>query len=143
MHSLALKFLLRMHITSKASPSTASSTSLMLIRAGSFSKKPSQGTLRGISVQNLTPAIRDQLGLPSNVNGVVISELDPNSPAAQTGLQPGDVIQSINRHPVASVDDFNRLAAQAAGEALLRVNRQGNAAFVVVSPDGGGDGDSN
>jgi serine protease Do len=110
---------------------------------GGTGQGPSQGTLRGISVQNLTPAIRDQLGLRSNVIGVVISELDPNSPAAQTGLQPGDVIQSINRHPVASIDDFNRLAAQATGEVLLRVNRQGNAAFVVVSPDGGGDGDSN
>ena len=48
-------------------------------------KAPSEGALRGITVQNLTPDVRDQLGLPPNVRGVVISELDPSSPAAQAG----------------------------------------------------------
>jgi serine protease Do len=104
--------------------------------------RPAEGTLRGISVQSLTPSIRDQLGLPTNTRGMVIADLDPNSPAAQAGLQPGDVIQSINRKPVNSVAEFNRLAAEAKGEVLLRVNRQGNSAFVVVSP-GGDSGDDN
>jgi serine protease Do len=99
--------------------------------------RPAEGTLRGISIQNLTPSIRDQLGLPTNTRGVVIADLDPNCPAAQAGLQPGDVIQSINRTPVNSVAEFNRLAAQAQGDVLLRVNRQGNAAFVAVSPGEG------
>jgi serine protease Do len=99
-----------------------------------------EGTLRGIAVQNLTPSIREQLGLPGNVTGVVISNLDPNSPAARTGLQEGDVIESINRQAVRSVADFNRLAALAKGQTLLRVNRQGTGIFVVISPDeGGGD----
>lgn len=100
-----------------------------------------QGTLRGIEVQNLTASIRDQLGLPANVMGVVISQLEPESPAAQNGLQEGDVIEGINRQPVRNVGDFNRLAAQAKGQTLLRVNRQGNGYFLVISPDGdGGDG---
>jgi serine protease Do len=103
-------------------------------------KAPSEGALRGITVQNLTPDIRDQLGLPPNARGVVISNLDPSSPAAQAGLQPGDVIESINRHPVISVADFNRWAAEAKGQTLLRINRQGNGVFVVISPaDSGGD----
>jgi serine protease Do len=108
------------------------------VRAG-VGKAPSEGTLRGIAVQNLTPGIRDQLGLSANVHGVVISDLDPNSPAAQAGLQPGDVIEGINRQPVRSVADFNRLAAAAKGETLLRVNRQGNSSFVVISGDSGSD----
>jgi serine protease Do len=100
-----------------------------------------QGTLRGIAVENITPSIRDQLGLPSNVTGVVISEVDQNSPAGQYGLQEGDVIESVNRQPVHNTVDFNRLAAQAKGQALLRINRRGNGYFVVISPDeGGGDG---
>jgi S1-C subfamily serine protease len=100
-----------------------------------------QGALRGVDVQNLTPAIRDQLGLPANVTGVVIAQVDPNSPAAQYGLQEGDVIESINRQPVRNVGDFTRLAGQAKGQTLLRINRQGNGVFVVISPDGdGGDG---
>jgi len=104
------------------------------------SKAPSEGALRGITVQNLTPDLRDRLGLPPSVRGIVISELDPASPAVQAGIQPGDVIESINRQPVNSVADFNRLAAEAKGQTLLRINRQGNGIFVVISPgDSGGD----
>jgi len=95
---------------------------------------PSSSTLRGIVVQELTAAIRKQLGLPSRIQGVVISDLDPDSPAAQAGLMPGDVIQSINRQAVDSVEDFYRLAAAATGEVLLRINRQGTGAFVAIQP---------
>jgi len=97
---------------------------------------PSGSALEGLSVQNLTPAIRDSLGIPSTVSGVVVSNLDPNSPATGTLLQ-GDVIESINRQPVHNVEDFNRLAAAAKGQVLLRINRQGEKAFVVISPGGG------
>src|SRR6516162_10292229 len=55
---------------------------------------PSEGTLRGITVQNLTPDWRDQLGLPPSLRGVVITEVDPNSPGGQQGLRQGVVIQS-------------------------------------------------
>jgi len=105
-------------------------------------KAPSEGALRGITVQNLTSDLRDQLSLPPNVRGVVISNLDPDSPAAQSGMQPGDVIESINRHPVNSVADFNRLAAEAKGQTLLRINRQGNGLFVVITPGENGDDES-
>ena len=103
---------------------------------------PSQGTLRGISVQALTPGLRQQLGLPSDIQGVVINNLDPTSPAAQSGLQQGDVIEGINHQPVRSVADFGRLAAQAQGDTLVRINRQGTGLFIVVSPSAAG-GDDN
>ncbi len=108
----------------------------------SLGTPPVQGTLRGIAVQNLTPELRQQLGMPTGTEGVVISNLDPNSPAAHSGIQQGDVIESINRQPVHSVADFDRLAARAKGDTLLRINRQGNGLFVVVSvapPENGGD----
>jgi serine protease Do len=97
---------------------------------------PSGSALEGISVQNLTPALRDQLGIPSDVTGVVVSNIDQNSPAAQY-IQQGDVIQSINRQPVHNVEDFNRVAAEAKGQVLLRVNHQGEGMFVVISPGEG------
>ncbi len=103
---------------------------------------PSQGALRGISVSALTPDIRDQLGLSPRVRGVVITRVDPNSPAAAAGLQEGDVIESINRRPVTSVAEFNRLAAQAKGQTLLRINRNGEGIFVVVSPNTEGEDDT-
>jgi serine protease Do len=104
--------------------------------AGGGGKAPTEGTLRGISVQELTPSIRDQLGLSPQTRGVVISDLEQDCPAALQGLQPGDVIESINRQPVRSVADFDRLAAQATGDVLLRVNRQGTSAFVGIPGEG-------
>ena len=102
---------------------------------------PPSGALQGISVQDLTPSIRQQLGLPSTIKGVVIAQLDPNSPAAQAEqpLQEGDVIEAINRQPVNSVADFNRLAREANGKnVLVRVNRPGQGAFFeVIAPQGG------
>jgi serine protease Do len=107
---------------------------------GSQGPATKEGTLRGIEPQNLTPEIRDQLGLPENLEGVVIAQIDPNSPAAQAGLQEGDVIESIDRQPVRNVIEFNRMAAKAKGRTLLYVNRQGQAEFVVINPaDGGGE----
>jgi serine protease Do len=95
---------------------------------------PAKGTLRGITVQNLTPDVRQQLGLPEDVTGVVITRLARSSPAAQEGLQPGDVIQSIDHQPVKNAAEFDRLAAKASGEVLLRIVRQGSGLFVVLSP---------
>jgi serine protease Do len=101
---------------------------------------PSGSALEGITVQNLTPGMRDQLGIPGNATGVVVSEIDRSSPAAQY-IQRGDVIQSINRQPVHNVNDFNRLAGEAKGQVLLRVIHQGQGYFVVISPTpGDGDG---
>lgn len=102
-------------------------------------KAPSEGALRGISVQNLTPSLRSQLGVSPETVGVVISNIDSDSPASDTGLQQGDIIQSINRQPVRNVEEFNRLAAEAKGQTLLRINRQGTGIFVVITPEGGDD----
>jgi serine protease Do len=102
----------------------------------SSGKAPEKSALRGVTVQNLTADIRNQLGVSPETQGVVVSQVDPDSPAAEA-LQRGDVIESINRQPVHNVDDFNRLAGQAAGQTLLRINRQGQGIYVVISPEGG------
>lgn len=107
--------------------------------AAGMGQAPSAGTLRGITVQALTPDVRSQLGLGQDVHGVVITNIDQNSPGGQSGLQQGMVIESINRHPVNSVADFNRLAAEAKGDTLLRIAANGMSQFVVISPNGGGD----
>jgi serine protease Do len=93
------------------------------------------GALAGVSVQNLTEDIRQQLQLPPEVHGVVVTGVDPNSPAAEY-LNQGAVIESINRQPVNNVAQFNRLASEAKGQTLLRVFVQGASMFVVISPNG-------
>jgi serine protease Do len=101
---------------------------------GGRANAPSGSTLEGITVQDLNPQLRQQLNLEPDTQGVVISRIDPNSAGAQGGLQTGDVIQAIDRHAVHNANDFERLAAGAKGEVLLRIVRQGSGAFVVISP---------
>jgi len=93
-------------------------------------------TMRGVQVDELTPDIRQQLGLNSDVQGVVVAEVADNSPAADAGLQRGDVIEQINRQPVNSVPDYQLLISQTGNQpVVLLINRKGNTSFLVVQPE--------
>jgi serine protease Do len=92
--------------------------------------------MRGVQVDELTDDIRQQLGLKSNVKGVVVTNVEDDSPAADSGLQRGDVIEQVNRQPVNSVADYRRLVEQAGKQALvLLINRGGTTTFLVVQPE--------
>src|SRR6202034_2693763 len=60
----------------------------------------------GLAVANLTPDLRSQLNVPSQVNGAAIESVRPASPADDAGLAPGDVILEVNRHAVENADNF-------------------------------------
>jgi len=87
----------------------------------------------GIQVQALTDEIRQQLQLPQGARGVVVARVQPGGASADAGIQPGDVIQEVNRKPVNSVDDL-RQAVRSAGDQpfVLLVNRQGQTSYVVI-----------
>jgi serine protease Do len=92
-----------------------------------------EGALQGLSVDELTPDIARQLGLPPRTAGVVVSDVQPESAAEQAGLREGDVIQEVNRTPVRNVAEFERAVRQTGKQSvLLLVNRGGNTLFVVV-----------
>ncbi|MGA8439093.1 MAG: DegQ family serine endoprotease [Candidatus Sulfotelmatobacter sp.] len=92
--------------------------------------------MRGVQVDELTSDIRQQLGLKSDVKGVVVDDVPDDSLAADAGLQRGDVIEQINRQPVNSVADYQRLIGQAGKQTLvLLVNRGGNTTFMVIQPE--------
>jgi serine protease Do len=93
----------------------------------------------GVTVEPLTADIARQLNLPAGKQGVVVSEIDPAGPAAEAGLQRGDVIEQVNRQPVRSAADVTgALVRSGARPALLLVTRvtHGQAAtiFVTVRP---------
>ena len=97
----------------------------------------------GLSVQTLTPELARRGGLRGNVSGVVISEVDPNSDAAQKTLRAGDVILSIDRRPTpnpAAVNQAIEAARSARRSSVLMVVRRGNGppAFVAVELQRGG-----
>jgi serine protease Do len=97
--------------------------------------KGEKGAMKGVSVQALTPEIRQQMQLPDDVKGgVVITDLDDDSPAAAAGLQPGLVVVQVNHQPVNTVAEFNSaVRAGASKDSTLLLVRQGaGEAFVIV-----------
>jgi serine protease Do len=89
----------------------------------------------GISVIPLTPTIAGQLGLDQSTRGLVITQVDPSSDAAQSGLDRAMVIVSANGQPVATTAQLEAVvkAAQAANRTavLLRVQARGAPAVTV------------
>jgi len=91
------------------------------------------GTLNGVTVVDLDRAARQQYDLPDTVHGVVVTDVAPDSAAAEAGLKPGDVIQEINRKPVKSAEEAVRMTENTTDKTtLLRVWRNGGSRFVVV-----------
>jgi serine protease Do len=90
--------------------------------------------LAGLAVQELDRDAIRELGLKSGTKGVVVADVEPDSPAERAGLVRGDVIREINRQPVQSVKDFERLASGLKKEepALFLINRRGASLFLSV-----------
>jgi len=88
----------------------------------------------GLTLAPLTPDLAAQVGVPRDLKGVVVESVDPDGPAAEAGVQAGDVIQEVNRQPVRSVADVrNALDKSGNRPPLLLVNRGGQTVFVPVT----------
>jgi S1-C subfamily serine protease len=70
-----------------------------------------------------------------DTQGIVVRDVESDSPADEAGLQAGDVIVEVNRHPVRSAADLRRqLSAQAKGTpVLMLVHRGDGSLFVTVT----------
>ena len=90
----------------------------------------------GLRVQKVTPEIADQLGLDST-EGVVVTSVELGSPAAESGLQRGDVILEVKSPgakpvPVEDPDQLEHVLASVDAKALLLVRRGGNTQFLPL-----------
>jgi serine protease Do len=81
----------------------------------------------GISVQNLTPEMAQQMGIADS-KGVVVSDVKDSSFADEVGMQPGDVIVELNQQPVNSVDDIMRIQKnlKPGSDVVFRIERSEN-----------------
>lgn len=105
-----------------------------MTRPGSNSVAPrSAELLEGVTVEDLNERYRESLQLDSEVTGIVVTEVAPDTPASKKGLKPGDVITEIGRQMVSSVDNAREAYAAVEGDLLLlRVWRDGVGRFVAI-----------
>jgi len=87
----------------------------------------------GLRVQRIIPETSRRLGLNST-KGVLVIEVQPNSPADHVGIEPADVIREVNQRPVNNVKDFERSLRQGrrGDRILLLVQRGDNAVFFAL-----------
>jgi serine protease Do len=97
--------------------------------------KAPNGKKLGIGVQNITPDIAQALGL-KDATGVVVTQVEPGSPADDAGIRRGDVIREVDRKPVKDVHGLTEQIAKANDKAtiLLLVQRGQNRMFAAVTP---------
>src|SRR5215469_9770856 len=101
-------------------------------KAESDNGDESTKALQGVEVSSLTPRTAESVGLPASTTGVVVSDIDPASKVADSGLRKGDVIQEVNHQPVKNVSEFQNAVKKAGDEPLLLVNRRGQTLFIAA-----------
>ena len=91
------------------------------------------GTQLGVTVAPLTDTARAEMGVAQGVDGVVVTDLQPDSPAAKAGLQRGDVIVKLGSQDTLTPDALKAaLDSEKTDPALVLINRGGNQIFVAV-----------
>ena len=91
----------------------------------------------GFSVQNLTPKIAGEMGLDAEKTGVVVGEVIAGSPAAEKGLQVGDILRRFGQSPVEGVSNLAKEIndAEKGGRSgiLILIEREGRERFIQIS----------
>ncbi|MFH0811089.1 MAG: DegQ family serine endoprotease [Pseudomonadota bacterium] len=92
----------------------------------------------GMNVRDLTPQLARRLDLPPYEKGVVVTDVDGGGLAAEAGIQPGDVIRQVNRKPVDSTGEYEKLVSKLGpgDTALFLIQRGGTASFRAITIPG-------
>ncbi len=81
--------------------------------------EPETDALDGVEVSDLDNRTRQELGIPRNVQGALVTGVDADSSAAEAELREGDVITEINHQPVRNADDAVRLTRKVKDDRIL------------------------
>ncbi len=99
-------------------------------------ERATENALVGVEIRNLDLRAMRELGLKAKTVGVVVTGVELDSAADRAGVVPGDVIQEINKQPVRTVKDYERVVTHLKkGEpVVLLINRHGAGLFLSVKP---------
>ncbi len=91
----------------------------------------------GLHVDNITPQVAERLGIPPRTKGVVVTGVDPGSPADNAELHPGDVVREVDRKSVTTPEAFDKaITDRKPGKpVLLLVQRGDSTLFITVTPE--------
>jgi len=98
-------------------------------------KSEYDNVLKGVTIQEITPNLLDKMNIPENLSGVVVTDVATESPAADL-LQPGDVIQEVNRAPIQGVQDYDQVVSKIGEKdaVLLLIYRGGGSIYLTIRP---------
>ena len=86
----------------------------------------------GMTVQDITPQIARQLGIPAKTKGVIVTDVEEGSPADEVGIQPRDIIVQINKVSINSVKDYQKeMSKQNAKNSIMFLIKRGKSTFFV------------
>ena len=89
--------------------------------------------LAGVGVADLDQSIRNELNIPANVQGAVVTEVSPDSAAYEAGLRNGDVITEINHQPVRNAQDAIAETNKPPGDqTLVKIWSKGGSHYLTV-----------
>ncbi|HLJ62870.1 MAG TPA: PDZ domain-containing protein, partial [Stellaceae bacterium] len=90
----------------------------------------------GLSLANVSPELRERFSLAEDVAGVIVTEVEADSPAAEKGVKPGDVIvevaQQAVKTPAQISDKLAEVRKSGRKSVLLLVDHQGDLRFVAL-----------
>jgi serine protease Do len=89
----------------------------------------------GLRAQDLTPAIAEELGL-EETTGVIVTDVDPDGPAAEAGIRRGDLIVELDRKTIANVDELSKKLDGSNKSVLVLVRRGANTLYVPLKRAG-------
>jgi serine protease Do len=103
--------------------------------AATSNARPEKTASLGLQLSSIDQRMRQQFRIPKEVEGVVVTDVAADSPAAALGIEPGDVIESVEQQPVKSPQEASQALQHAAskGNILLLLNRHGTSQFVGMS----------
>ena len=88
--------------------------------------------MNGMTLQNITPELAKHFDLDQS-EGVLVTNVEPDSPADKAGVQRGDIIIEVNRKKVRDTKDFGKaLKISGKDTVLLLINREEHLLYMAI-----------